>query len=535
LGEGFAGGGAAGVHDLIIVGSGPAGFAAAMANPGQDVLVVDPGFEPAPPEAERLSLLEAKRTGSVRADAVIGARYESLHNVHGDYLSPKLKAPLMRFITRGADEWTPLRSSSFLASLSLARGGLANAWGAGAFRYSAQELARFPFAPGELAPHYRALIEHIGVTGSNDDLEHTFGSAAGHLPPPEPNRAGRDLFARYAKSRAWLNRRGLRIGRPRLALLSREHRGRPSYRHDGLELFRPHDASIFNPGQALLGLVEEGRVQYRPGVVVERFEAGVHGVSVHGRAVPSGTPVTLGARRLALAAGALNSARIVLASARDHRRRLPVRDNLVSFVPLLDPRCIGAALDEDCLPAQAVLVLDGPGAREAVQMTFYGVGAMLWGDVAFELPVPAPGLPAAVRALMPALRMLQIFYPDVGPALGHCSLARDGALEIEYAAPPRGAHERRAIDLMRRLGYLGHSSFCRYPPPGSCFHYAGTLPMQRKPGAFETAPDGSLAGCPRVFVVDAATFPELPSKNLTLTIMANSRRIAAGIYSREAP
>ena len=42
----------------------------------------------------------------------------------------------------------------------------------------------------------------------------------------------------------------------------------------------------------------------------------------------------------------------------------------------------------------------------------------------------------------------------------------------------------------------------------------------------EAGPTGALFGAPGVFVLDAATFPALPSKNLTLTIMDNSRRIA---------
>jgi len=278
--------------------------------------------------------------------------------------------------------------------------------------------------------------------------------------------------------------------------------------------------------------VASGRVRHRSGIVAERFEADDEGVSVHGREVASGGPVTLRARRVALAAGALNSARIVLASAHDHRSRLPVRDNLLSFVPLLDPRRIGATHDENCLPAQAVLVLGGPAPENAVQMTFYGLNTTLWGDIAFDMPLPAPRLPSAVRALLPALRILQIFYPDMGPPAGSCRLGSDGALEIDYTPPERGRLERTALGLMRRLGYLGHPALCKYPPPGSCFHYAGTLPMRREPKTHETTPEGALAGCPRVFVLDAAIFPELPSKNLTLTIMANSRRIAAGIYAR---
>lgn len=522
------------MHDLIIVGSGPAGYAAAMMNPGQDVLVVDPGFEPGrSPGSAGVSLLEAKRRGEVRMEEVLGQAYESLHNVHGEYLSPKLKGPLMRFVSGGADVWTPVRSKSFFPLLSLARGGLANAWGAGAFRYTAEELAAFPFSPEELTPHYRALIEHIGVTGAKDDLENTFGACDGHLPAAEPNVAGRDLLARYARHRSWMHRRGVRIGLPRLALLSRGHDGRPAYRHDGQEFFRPHDGSIFNPGQSLLRLVESGQVRYRPGVVAERFEVGQKSVTVYGREVPSGSPITLIARRLALAAGALNSARIVLASARDHRARLPVRDNLLSFVPLLDPRRIGDPHDENCLPAQAVVVLAEGSLREAVQMTFYGLNTTLWGDVAFDFPVPAPFLPSTIRALLPALRVLQVFYPDLGPPVGHCSLGTDGALEIDYRAPARGVLERRLLRLMRRLGYFGHPALCKYPPAGSCFHYAGTLPMRREPGPYETAPNGALATTSRVYVLDAAIFPELPSKNLTLTIMANSRRIAAGIYAEE--
>lgn len=523
------------MHDVIVVGSGPAGFAAAALSQGTDVLVVDPGFAPAARDAdEGISLLEAKRRGDVDVHSVIGDRYESLHNLHAEYLSPKLKGPLMRFVTEGVERWTPLRSESVAAQISLARGGLANAWGAGAFRYDQRELRHFPFPAADLDRHYRALVEHIGVTGTDDDLSETFGSSEGHLPPPALNQAGLDLFARYARNRAWLQRQGLRVGLPRLALLTREHRGRAAYQQDGMEFFRPHGASIFNPGNALMELVAQGRVAYRPGIVVDRFECESEGVAVHGRLVADGSPITLRARRVALAAGALNSARIVLASAGEHHRRLPFRDNLISFVPLFDPARLGASHDPNCLPAQAVLVLQTERA-DPIQMTFYGVNATLWGDVAFDLPLPAPFLPAAVRAFLPALRVVQVFYPDTGEPVGGCRLAEDGALELDYRAMPRGEVEAKVIRLMRRMGYLGLARLCKYPVPGSCYHFAGTLPMRRDPGPFETAPSGALFGAPGVFVLDAATFPVLPSKNLTLTIMANSRRIAEALFGARGP
>ena len=53
--------------------------------------------------------------------------------------------------------------------------------------------------------------------------------------------------------------------------------------------------------------------------------------------------------------------------------------------------------------------------------------------------------------------------------------------------------------------------------------------MRAEPGRFETSPDGRLAHTNRIFVADAANFSDLPSKNLTMTIMANAMRIGRGI------
>jgi choline dehydrogenase-like flavoprotein len=61
---------------------------------------------------------------------------------------------------------------------------------------------------------------------------------------------------------------------------------------------------------------------------------------------------------------------------------------------------------------------------------------------------------------------------------------------------------------------------------GSSIHYAGTLPMKKDPGRYETDVDGRLSGTKHVYVADGACFSALPAKNLTLTIMANAMRIA---------
>ena len=66
--------------------------------------------------------------------------------------------------------------------------GLANVWGAGCYRFDDRELCDFPIEAADLRPYYDQLTEHIGITGTDDDLTRYFGAATGCLPPHEPSR-----------------------------------------------------------------------------------------------------------------------------------------------------------------------------------------------------------------------------------------------------------------------------------------------------------------------------------------------------------
>ena len=60
--------------------------------------------------------------------------------------------------------------------------------------------------------------------------------------------------------------------------------------------------------------------------------------------------------------------------------------------------------------------------------------------------------------------------------------------------------------------------------PGTDAHLAGTLPMGGKMATGTTAL-GELQGQPGLHIVDGAILPSLPTRHVTLTIMANADRI----------
>jgi len=134
------------------------------------------------------------------------------------------------------------------------------------------------------------------------------------------------------------------------------------------------------------------------------------------------------------------------------------------------------------------------------------------------------------RYALPAIIVLNLWYPAKKRETNYVELSRSGNLHINYKPEVIGDVERYLIRQFIKIGYFSTPFLCKYPMPGNGFHYAGTIPMRLKPtGKYETDSYGLLYGSKRVHVVDGSNFPSLPAKNLSFTIMANAMRIADNI------
>jgi choline dehydrogenase-like flavoprotein len=519
--------------DVIVVGTGPAGVMAARALRGKRVLILDVGRQPNPLPEPACDLYEQRRTRPDLFDFLIGQKFESLHNIHSDPVSLKLKSPLMRYIMDDARALAPVRSQNFDATMSFAAGGLANAWGAGVYRFTTRDLDGFPVTRQELDPFYDELTGHLGVSGANDDLTPSFGNDPALQPPIRLSRFASDLQAGYQRKRALFAKLGVSIGRTRLAILTEPHRGRPPYNYGNFEFFRPHDPSVYNPAYTLRELIDAGQVSYEPQHLVLRFAESAEGVTVTTRNLLSGAHEVFAGRTLILAAGALNSAKLVLESNDDHDTRLPLLDNPMTCLPLFRPNRIGQALDtQDSSLGQLILIHEYAG--RVLQGSVYGTAGPLRSDILFELPLSITANLAWLRRTAAATGLLMMFYPADPHPDNYLQLTPDGILQLNYSkpittGPERGAAEKALIPAFRKIGFYTSAALCQYPPMGASIHYAGTLPMRDQPGRYQLYPDGRLHGSQKIYVVDGACFPRLPAKNLTLTIMANAMRIASRI------
>ena len=153
-----------------MVGSGPGAAFAAYGLRGKRVLMLDAGFD-APPPALEGNVYQLRRGPADLFPQLIGENFQSLHNLHQTPISLKLKAPQADYIVQGWRELTPIVSQAFEGVLSLSKGGLANGWGAGVYRFTDSDLRGFPVCQAELRPFYDEITRLIGVSGANDDLE----------------------------------------------------------------------------------------------------------------------------------------------------------------------------------------------------------------------------------------------------------------------------------------------------------------------------------------------------------------------------
>ena len=160
------------MFDVIIVGTGASSTAAALELQDKKLLIIDVGIEVSKSLKVDKNIFDLKRSDKNQRDYLIGRNFESIANIRSkDLVSVKLKAPLTSFVVESNDNLIKIKSNNFSPFLSFAYGGLANAWGAGVYRYTDYDLKRFPISSTELEPFYHKLTDLIGISGENDDLQ----------------------------------------------------------------------------------------------------------------------------------------------------------------------------------------------------------------------------------------------------------------------------------------------------------------------------------------------------------------------------
>ncbi len=527
---------------IAVVGSGPSGvhFAQTLLELGQSVVLVDVGKPRPPAVLPSASLRQLKSDLDDPLDYFLGSDFEGITfpGARGEYYG----VPPGREYVFAEPGGFEVRARGFAPLFSFARGGLAEAWTGGVYPFNEAELADYPVAFDDMKAAYAEVARRIGICGELDDLARFMPPHDGIMPPLVLDRHSQLLMRRYGRVRERLNRElGCWLGRSRLATTTTDHGDRRGCRYLGRCLWGCPVDAIYTPSLTLAACLRHDRFRYLPDFYVTHFETGPRRrvTALVGRR-EDGSAQRIDVEAVALAAGALNTSRIFLESvyrATGELLRLGgLMDNQQVLVPFVNLDMLGVRYEPSSYQYHMLgLGLETPDPRHYVHGQITTLKTTMAHPIIQNLPFDARAATGAFRWLRGALGLVNVNFHDDRRDTNIMTLeprpGREAALVIEYAAAPGEAANvdaalRRVRAALRRLHCLAPTAMAHVRPKGASVHYAGTLPMTREGGDCTATPDCRSRDFDNLFLVDGATFPFLPAKNITFTLMANAVRAA---------
>lgn len=542
------------IFDVLIVGSGPSGVQACSEALAHQCLtgMVDIGFTPSSkhPPLPEMSFSQIRKNLSVaqQEQIFLGSSPEELvrdQDKAGAHLTPA-----RQYMVKFSEKLFPHLSENFYALLSTSRGGLGVSWGSNAFLLSPEEAALVGIDDYQsLSTHYERVAESIGISGRNDDDGAPFMALQlKNIQSPLPiDDNSKSVLNSYEKKKSKWNQGGFFLGQSLLAVLT-EQKGnrRPNPLYD-LDFWGDLGESVYRPQFTLRDeLIPNPLFRYLTHLYVVKFleDPSKKLTTLYCRRVSSEDgslheEVLIQTRKLILCAGAISSARIALDSLSLYNTRLPLLCNPNRWVACLNWRMLGQkSTDRRYSLAQLTGFLSkSKKPNDLVLGQFYTYRSLLFFRIFEMIPLPSKLALLFLRVIANGFTMVNIHFPDSQSPTKWITSAKceedehSSKLIIHY----KNTHqEKKAVNrssrsflwALIRLGCFPMG--VTQPMPGASIHYAGTLPYGEM-----TELDGQLKGTQSVYVADASVWKWLPSKGLTLTLMANARRTVAKLISKK--
>lgn len=531
------------IHDFIVVGSGCTGAMAAqtLAEAGRQILILDGGisekhYGSIQPEK---NFSDLRRTDPEQHRYLLGDAFESLPQ--NEIGTGAQLTPARNYLIEKVNDYLPVKSENFFPMESLALGGLGGGWGLGCCVFSENELKKAALPVAEMNAAYQVVADRIGISSDKDDARpFTAAHISDTQPAPPMDAVAAALMKKYESKKAAFNNKGFYLGRPALALLTKEKDGRRPLGFRDMDFYDDLEKSAWRAWITIEAIRKKPNVQFEGGWLVTHFSEAENIVHVHALRIGSNEKKTFYCRRLVLAPGVLGTARIVLRSMPGGiQQQLPLLCNPYTYMPCIVPSRLGKPVAEKNFGfAQLSFFHDANGKQEDVAMaSLYTYRSLMLFRLLRETPLNFRDGRIFMQHIVPSLIIAGIHHPEEERSGQELFLQNDAAsptgdlLNVRYnrgdAEAAVAAREKKYTAALRKMGAWTLKKV--KPPIGASIHYAGVLPFSENEKAFTLHPSGRIHGTENVFVADGSGFRYLPAKGLTLSLMANAHLVAKGL------
>jgi choline dehydrogenase-like flavoprotein len=528
---------------ITIVGSGASAvhFALSALQKGLHVTMLDVGYG-APPQVNlKDTFNELKTRLKDPVNYFLGENFESVVPPGYDkeiYGFPPNKLYIFKYPPGFREQ-----STGFEPLFSFARGGLAQAWTGGAYPFNNDDIKDFPLGYKDLEPYYDEVCQRIGIIGTADDLSKYYPLHKNLLAPLVFDEHSQLLKDRYQEKREKLiQKHGISMGRSRVAVLTTDSSERKACDYSGRCIWGCPSDSLYIPSLTLDQCRSFSNFKYIPNRRVSHFRYNNNNQITGVVAYEPGQPghIEYDVESLALAAGTLSSSKIYLDSIYRQTGEIlqlhGLMDNRQVLVPFITLDMLGKNYNPNSYQYHQLAIGFEMEDGDYIHGQVTTLKTALMQPVLQFMPLDWKTAAFLGRNLHAAMGVINVNYSDTrreGNIVSIKPVPTDdnSILKIRYT-PPAGEKKKIAASLKRikkffsSLGVIVPPGQAHIRPMGASVHYSGTLPMSKEPKPRTLSPNCKSHDFENLYIVDGTSFPFLPAKNLTFTLMANAARVA---------
>jgi choline dehydrogenase-like flavoprotein len=528
---------------ITVVGSGASAvhFALSVLKKGHHVTMLDVGFRAPEQVNPEDTFTRLKCSLKDPANYFLGKNFEGVIPPDCDkefYGFP----PNKQYIFTIPEEFKE-ESRGFEPLFSFAEGGLAQAWTGGAYPFDDADMRDFPFNYDDIKPYYEEVARRIGIIGIDDDLSTFFPLHKHLLPPLDLDEHSQLLITKYEEKKEQLKEKlGVHMGRNRMAVLSQDLDGRKACDYSGRCIWGCPTDSLYVPSITLDQCKDFPKFEYLPQSLVTHFKYTSTNRITHITvfSLESQKEIEYPVTTLVLAAGALSSTKIYLESILQKTGELVelhgLMDNRQILVPFVNLDMIGKPFDPKSYQYHQLalgLPLHEPWGYVHGQITTLKTAQIQ--PVLQSMPLDWKTATFLGRNLHSALGVINVNFCDTRRQGNYVTLQpqknHQSTLRIFYS-PPADEKKKVSFTLKKIKKFLGKLGCIAPPgqthirPMGASVHYSGTIPFSKDQKPHSLSPNCQSHDFENLYFVDGTSFPYLPAKNLTFTLMANAARVA---------
>lgn len=496
-------------HIVAVIGSGPSGVIAAriLVAAGVNVDMYDIGTDLS---YQNQSSGSVRRAGLIPQKTLFGSTY--------------------MYCRRDGMRITASDNVSF--DTSHAKGGLSNVWGATVGAVTAQDISDWPVSIEELSHHLKNVFDYLQLSAREDMIDSIYPTKLSGNDLNYENIQSAFILQEANRNAAELLKQGIVLGKSKLAI-----NNTPGSTNScilcGQCMTGCERGAIFNSWTTVQTLKEQPGFRYFDRQLVHRFEERGQIVELTVSELPNRTQRKECYRSVILAAGCIDSTKIVDASLDWTGYKYRIQDSQKFYFPVWISKG-GSSTNNKTISLAHLYVQAFDSYGNVVQGQLYP-GQLIATTILEHL---FGGFGRLIEALIKPL--LNRFFVGVA----YFSSSVSGQIEIQFSNDNQmtacgTANEQsnnefktyisKLIKSRKLTGFVPLFRIKLKSKLGHSQHFGGTIPMKAKPVKYESDRLGRPFGCQNVFIVDSTVLTSIPATPTTGLAMANSARIASSV------